>query len=83
MKELATLALVILPLGMTIVEILAAGEKTSAPEQHETGIGIQAGSGRKTTTAPAAEEPRRGACRGRDLHALGAADEHAVPGKPA
>jgi hypothetical protein len=83
MKELATLALVILPLGMTIVEILAAGGTSSAPEQPDRGIGVRAHSGRKVPAAPAAEEPRTGARRSRPLHALGAADEHAVPGKPA
>ena len=83
MKDLAALALVVLPLGMTIVEILAAGDTSPVREQRDTEIGVQAGSARKATAAPAAEESRTGARWPRPPHASGAPDEHAVPGKPA
>ena len=36
MKDLAALALVILPIGMTIVEILASGEESPAEELPES-----------------------------------------------
>ena len=83
MKELATLALVILPLGMTIAEILAAGDTSSTCEQHATDIGVQTGSDRKVTAVSAAEESRPGATRSRPPHVSGTPDGHAVPGKPA
>ena len=81
MKEVAALALVIFPLGMTIMEILAAGDPSPARDQDERDNGGRASSGRKTKAASAAEESRTWTRRRCSLHASGAPEEHAAPGK--
>ena len=83
MKELATLALVVLPLGMTIVEILAGGDTSAVPEQRDPNIGVHAVPGRGATQAPAVQESRTGTGRSVSPRPSAASDEHAVPGKPA
>jgi hypothetical protein len=83
MKDLAALALVVLPLGMTIVEILAAGDASSAPEQRDTDMGVQPASNRQATATPTEREARTMANRSIRSHASRAPEGHAVPGKPA
>lgn len=78
MKELATLALVILPLGMTTLEILAAAGDAPPQERHGGD-----GDGRKGTTVPAAETTRASASRDGPPYAPRGLDGEAVPGNPA
>lgn len=83
MKELATLALVILPLGMTIIEILSADGMSAGSEQHDANGEYYPGSGREAHVARAEGASRTELRRSQPTHAPGAAAEHAVPGKPA
>ncbi len=82
MKELAALALVILPLGMTMVELLAASD-APAPEKRDQGGDVHSSAGGEATEAPTAD--RAGARpRGNEPpYAPGALAGDAVPGKPA
>jgi hypothetical protein len=82
MKDVAILALVVLPFGMTIIEILAAGE-SSAPGMQATDGETRVNSDREATAAPALDESRTGARWPRPPHASGAPDGHTVPGKTA
>jgi hypothetical protein len=82
MKDLAALALLVLPLGMTIIEILAAGE-SQAPGMQATDEEAHLNSGREAAAAPALDGTRTRARPSRATQAPAAVDEHAVPGKPA
>ena len=83
MKDLAALALVILPLGMTIVEILAAGDAPPAREPHDRDTGDRIHWLREAPAAPAAEESRPGTSGSVSRPVRGAPGEHAVLRKPA
>jgi len=82
MKDVAALALVVLPLGMTIIEILAAGE-SSAPGMQDTDGEAHLNSDREATAAPALDGTRTRVRPSRLAHAPAALDGDAVPGKPA
>jgi hypothetical protein len=82
MKELAILALVALPLGMTIIEILAAGE-SSAPGSQDTDDEAHPNSDGNATAAPALDETRTRTRPSRLTHAPASLDGEAVPGDPA
>jgi hypothetical protein len=83
MKELAALALVVLPLGMTIVEILAAGNTSSAPQQRGTNIAFHANPAHAATATPKEKGPGMTVNWSNLSRASGAPDGHAVPGKTA
>jgi hypothetical protein len=77
MKELATLALVILPVGMTILEILAAAGDASPQEQHGGD-----GDDRKGNTVLAAETTRASASLDGRPHVPRASTERLSQGVP-
>ncbi len=83
MKELATLTLVILPLGMTIFEVLSADGTSAAPEQNDANGEYYPGAGREASVARAAGVSRTDARQSHPSHAPGALDGDAIPGKPA
>lgn len=57
MKDVAALALVVLPVGMTIIEILAAGDSSVPVRQNADGA-TYPNPGREATAAPAPGETR-------------------------
>ena len=83
MKSLAELALVVLPLGVAIMEILAGGNTAPVSLHPDPGMERPADSDSGATALPLAEGSRAKTRRSIPPRTSGALDGHADPGKPA